>query len=398
MLVTGRAVLYIRGLLGLSMWRATTTLIGVVLGLVTIGVVMLASTSGAVADVQYHDAFFFVKRQLVWLVVALFAGLATSCVRYDRWRWIAIPLFLSCLVLLLLAIIPHIGVSVKGSSRWLRIGPANFQPSELAKLATIILLAWWLEREQRHAKELARGLIVPLVMLGVPLLLILIEPDFGTTMLIGLVGLSMIFIAGSRISYVLVAVVSGAAFFTFVIMQNVVRMRRIIAFLDPEKYAQDEAFQLLNAIYAFVWGGGWGVGLGQSLQKQFYLPEAHTDFIFAILGEELGLGGSLAVVILFLIFFACGMWISYRAADDFGRMLAFGISLLITLQAAVNIGVVTGCLPTKGLPLPFISFGGSSLVVALAMVGILINIAKSSTARDDVGLAANRDADKVFWE
>lgn len=168
------------------------------------------------------------------------------------------------------------------------------------------------------------------------------------------------------------------------ISKNQQRMGRIMAFMDPEKYAQDEAYQLLNALYAFVAGGIGGVGLGQSLQKQLYLPEAHTDFIFAIIGEELGITGSLGVVILFVVFFFCGLRISGRAADPGGRLMAFGITLLVSLQAALNIGVVTGRLPTKGLPLPFISFGGTSLVVLLFMVGVLVNIARQGSDRPAV--------------
>lgn len=251
----------------------------------------------------------------------------------------------------------------------------NFQPSELAKFSIVVFLAWWMARIQRHAGELKRGLIWPLFGLGLCLGLIFIEPDFGTTMLIGVVGMTMMFVGGTRMTYLAVAAVTGLAGFTLAVMQNAERMRRITAFLNPEKYALDEAHQLLMAIYAFVVGGPYGVGLGQGLQKHSYLPEAHTDFIFAIIGEELGLVFSLLVVILFLAFFLCGLRISLRAPDQFGRLLGFGITLMITVQAAINIGVVTGSLPTKGLPLPFISFGGSSLFMTLGMVGVLLNIA-----------------------
>jgi cell division protein FtsW len=257
----------------------------------------------------------------------------------------------------------------------LRFGPINVQPSELAKFATILLLSWWMGRAQRRAGEFRMGLLVPIILLGLIAGLIFIEPDFGTTLLIGCVGMVIMFVGGTRVGYLVIAAVGGGAVFLLAILQNEERMRRIFAFLNPDKYAQDEAFQLLNAIYAFVVGGGAGVGLGGSLQKQFYLPEAHTDFIFAIVGEELGLAASLGVVVLFLGFFMCGLWISLRAPDTFGRLVAFGITSMITLQAAINIGVVTGCLPTKGLPLPFISFGGTSIAITLAMVGVLVNIA-----------------------
>ncbi|MFH0879705.1 MAG: putative lipid II flippase FtsW, partial [Lentisphaerota bacterium] len=362
------------------MWKTASILVGIALALMTLGIVMLASTSIIQGQSVFHDPNYFLKRQMIWLVIGAVAAAITSRIDYHIWRTFAVPLMLVCVALLVLVLIPHVGTSVKGSSRWLRLGPVNFQPSELAKLSSVILLAWWMARIQRRADEFKRGLFIPLGFLGVILMLIFVEPDFGTTMLIALVGMTMMFVGGSRFSYLLVAGLLGFVAFGLAIMQNAERMRRITAFLNPEKYSQDEAFQLLNAIYAFVIGGGMGTGLGQGLQKRFYLPEAHTDFIFAIVGEEMGMLASLAVVALFIGFFLCGVRISFRAPDKFGKLLGFGITLMITLQAAINIGVVTGCLPTKGLPLPFISFGGSSLLISLSMVGILINIARQASA------------------
>ena len=360
------------------MWKTTSILVGIVLVLVTLGVVMLASTSSIQGDQLFKDPSYFLKRQVIWLVVAFVAAFLTSNIDYHYWKPLALPLAIFSVVLLVMVLIPGVGLNIKGSSRWLRFGSANFQPSELAKLATVVFLAWWMSRIQRHALEMIRGMIIPLGGLALILGLVFIEPDFGTTMLIGMVGMTLMFIGGSRVSYLVVAAATGLCAFALAIMEDAERMRRVTAFLNPEKYAKDEAFQLLNAIYAFVVGGGAGVGLGQSLQKHFYLPEAHTDFIFAILGEELGLAASLSVVVLFLGLFICGIRISFRAQDQFGKLLGFGLTMMIVLQAAINIGVVTGSLPTKGLPLPFISFGGSSLMVSLAMVGILINIARQS--------------------
>ncbi len=360
------------------MWKTASILVTIVLVLITLGVVMLASTSSIQGDQLFKDPNYFLKRQLLWLVVGFLAAFLTSNIDYHYWKPLALPLALFSVILLVMVLIPGVGLNIKGSSRWLRFGSANFQPSELAKLATVIFLAWWMSRVQRHALELVRGLVIPLGGLGLILGLIFIEPDFGTTMLIGVVGMTLMFVGGSRISYLVVAAAAGLCGFTLAIMQDAERMRRVTAFLNPEKYAKDEAFQLLNAIYAFVVGGGGGVGLGQSLQKHFYLPEAHTDFIFAILGEELGLTASLSVVVLFIGLFICGTRISFRAQDQFGKLLGFGLTMMIVVQAAINIGVVTGSLPTKGLPLPFISFGGSSLMVSLAMIGVLINIARQS--------------------
>ena len=337
---------------------------------------MLASTSSYQGETQYGDPNHFLKRQLAWLTIGIVAALITAHLDYHYWRMFAVPVAVFSIVLLIMVLIPGVGLNIKGSSRWLSFGVLRFQPSELAKFSTILLLAWWMSQIQRRAADFKLGLLIPLVFLGSILMLIFIEPDFGTTMLIAVVGMTMMFIGGTRFSYLLVAGLLGLVGFVLAVMQNAERMRRITAFLNPEKHSQDEAYQLLNAIYAFVVGGGLGVGLGQSLQKRFYLPEAHTDFIFAIVGEELGLPASLLVVILFLGFLICGIRISSRALDSFGKLMGFGLTLMITIQAAINIGVVTGCLPTKGLALPFISFGGSSLVMSMMMTGVLINISR----------------------
>ncbi len=360
------------------MWKTASIMVGVVLLLVALGVVMLASTSVVQGQTVFSDPNYFLKRQLIFLLVAGVAGLVMARIDYHVWKMLVGPLAAFSLVLLVMTLIPGVGLTVKGSSRWLRAGPVNFQPSELAKFTCVALLAWWMARVQHRATDFKLGLLIPLAGLGVFLGLIFIEPDFGTTLLVGVVGMTIMFMGGTRFSYLLVAGLLGFVGFALAIMQNAVRMRRITAFLDPEKYAKNEAFQLLNAIYAFVVGGAGGVGLGQSLQKRFYLPEAHTDFIFAIIGEELGLGASLLVITGFVVFFFCGLRISLRAPDKFGELLGFGLTLMLTLQAAINIGVVTGCLPTKGLPLPFISFGGSSLVISLMMVGVLVNIARQA--------------------
>jgi cell division protein FtsW len=360
--------------------------------LVTLGVVMLASTSSVQGETIHHDANYFLKRQVAALIVGFIGAAAASRFDYHHWRTLAVFLGIVSVVLLVMSVTPGVGINVKGSSRWLRMGGLTLQPSEIAKFATIILLSWWMSRIQRRADDFRVGLLMPMMLLGLMAGLIFIEPDFGTTLLTGAVGMAIMFVGGTRVGYLAIAAALGGTGFMLAIMQNAERMRRIFAFLNPDKYAQDEAFQLLNAIYAFVVGGGTGVGLGASLQKHFYLPEAHTDFIFAIIGEELGLGISLGVVVLFLGFFFCGLRISFRAVDAFGKLVAFGITAMITLQAALNIGVVTGCLPTKGLPLPFISFGGTSIAMSLMMVGVLVNIAlQAGSEREDDDIPVIRD-------
>ncbi len=357
------------------MWKTPTVLIVIVLTLLAVGVVMLASTSAIKALALYDDPDYFVKHQIVWLLLALIIGVLASRIDYHRWRYLAIPLLLFTLALLILVLLPGIGVKIGGSRRWLHCGPIGFQPSELGKFSLVLILAWWMAREQRHIRLFVRGALIPALLMGMILGLIFVEPDFGTTFLSACVGLAILFLGGTRVFYLGIFSTVGLTGFMLALMHNEVRLQRILAFRDPERYAQTFAYQLNKSIDAFVAGGGTGVGLGASIQKHFYLPEAHTDFIFAIIGEELGIMATLLILLLFAGILICGLRISWRAPDIFGRLLAFGLTMMIALQAMYNIAVVTGCIPTKGLPLPFISYGGSSLVTSLLGVGVLINIA-----------------------
>jgi cell division protein FtsW len=366
------------------MRRNARVLLAVVLTLCLIGLVMLYSTGSVQAEAQQDvSPMFLVNRQAVAILIGFVILIAASRIPYGFWRVVAVPLLIAAVVLLALVWAPGIGKTVKGSSRWIEVAGARFQPSEFAKLAVVIWLAYWMERVHRTAFTFRRGLLAPLAGLGCVLLLIFAEPDFGATMLIALVGFGIMFAGGSNIIYLLASALLGGAVFVVAIMHNPNRMKRIMAFLNPEKYAEDAAFQLLNAIYAFVVGGSTGVGLGQSMQKRFYLPEAHTDFIFAIVGEEFGVVASLGVVFLFGLLLWHGIRISLRAPDHFGRLLALGLTLMLSLQAMINVAVVTGSMPTKGLPLPFISFGGSNMVISLLMIGILINIAGEAARREE---------------
>ena len=350
--------------------------------LVLFGLVMLFSTSGPQGEKLAHNPYYFVQRQAVWLVLGLLAAWGGAQTDYHRWMKMAWPLLGVVVVLLALVYVPGVGLNVKGSHRWLRLPLGlSFQPSELAKFAAINALAFWFGTKRRERGGFVGGIAIPGAILGSMLGLIVFETDFGATVLIGATGGLMMFVAGAPFLYLAPVGVLAGGGLAYMISQNPERVARIMAFLHPEDYAQDEAFQLMNALYAFVAGGLGGAGLGQSLQKRFYLPEAHTDFIFAIIGEELGVGATIGVVLLFVVFLLCGIRISGRAPDVGGRLLAFGITILITLQAAINIGVVTGRLPTKGLPLPFISFGGTSLMVTLFMVGVLLNVGRQGSGR-----------------
>ncbi len=359
------------------MRRTISLFIAIVLILVTLGVLILASASSA----KYDDATYFVKRQLIWLAFAFCAAAVTARLDYSYYQKLAVPLACVAVGLLMLVRIPGVGTMINGSWRWLRIGPITVQPSEIAKVGVIMLFAWWIARNQRRIDELKRGVVIPFGMLAVFAGLLVIEPDFGTTMLVSSVAVSMMFLGGVSIAPLLITGLVGLLGVVTLIFMNPERMARILAFLDPQKYENDKAWQLINSLRAFASGSadGWwrGQGFGNSMQKLNYLPEAHTDFIFPIIGEELGVIASVTVVLMYLLLFVFGLRIALNAKDDFGRLLAYGITLMITIQALINFAVVTGCVPTKGLALPFISYGGSSLVISGAMIGILINVAHS---------------------
>lgn len=359
------------------MRRTLSTLIGIVLALLSLGIVMLASTSSVRGTGTFGDPYYFLKRQLVWLVLSVVAGIAVARFDYHLWHKLAVPLAIVSIIGLGLVFVPGIGLHAGGSSRWIRLGPVrSLQPSELAKFAVIVGLSRWMSDIGRHVRRIKEGVVLPLIGLSVFLGLLILEPDFGTTLLVGMVGMLILFAAGARLDCLIVAGVAGACGFVLAIMRDQVRLRRMLAFLMPDapEY-RDVTHQLRQSLLAFVRGEMSGVGLGGSIQKQYYLPEAHNDFILAIIGEELGFIASVSVVALFIGILVCGMIISFRAGDPFGRLMAFGITMMISLQAAINIGVVTGCLPTKGLPLPFISYGGSSMLMAVVCVSVLGNIA-----------------------
>jgi len=324
---------------------------------------------------------FFPLRQVTWGFVAFGACLFTARVPVRLWKKSMPALFLMTVLLLLMARL--VGRNINDAHRWLSLGPVNFQPSEFAKLSAMVWIAYWLSLYRRRSREWVRGFILPGAGLGILCALVLIGPDFGTTMLIGGSGVFVMYIGGTRVIYLLGAMLVAGTGLGVLIWHDPERLSRITSFMNPEKYASDDAYQLMNSLYAFIEGGIQGKGVGNSLQKFSYLPEDHTDFILAILAEELGFQGVGLVLILYIAIFTAGMRIAWRTSDSFSRLLGYGITVVITLQACINIGVVTGSMPTKGLPLPFVSYGGTSLVFMAAMVGILIRIALGSTAEPE---------------
>ncbi|MCX7868056.1 MAG: putative lipid II flippase FtsW, partial [Limisphaera sp.] len=280
---------------------------------------------------------------------------------------------------LALVLVPGIGIRVNGASRWLGFGSVRLQPSEFAKLALILLIAWYGERRARQLMTL-RGVVKPGLAVGVMLGLVFLEPDVGTTVLMAGLALALFLVAGVSWRLVLPAGLAGAAAVGWYVWQDPVRAQRIFSWVALEETKQGTGFQPYQAMLALGSGGWTGLGLGNGRQKMGFVPEHHTDFIFAVVGEELGLVGTLLVLFLYVTVLWCGLWIALRARDTFGLLLAMGVTLLISMQAIINIGVVTSLFPNKGLPLPFISYGGSSLVVMLAAVGLLLSVARRAPA------------------
>ena len=359
--------------------KAAITLLVIMLMLLTIGVVMLFSTSALYAKDRYGDQHYLLKRQLAWMLVGGVGCVAAASVPYPKLRGVCTGVLIVAAVMLALVLIPHVGLKVGGARRWLGLGWMRFQPSELGKLALIVWLAHWLAKEKRRLNKFGRGFAVPMGVVGCVLALVLLEPDFGSTALLASVSFALMFIAGVRLRFLVPTIFTGAGGFVALMIHNPERSRRLMAFLDLEKYKQGAGYQVWQAILAFGSGGFNGLGLGNSRQKMFYLPEAHTDFIFPIVGEELGLVGTLGILLAFALLVACAVIIALRASDLFGQYLGMGIALLIAMQALINVGVVTAWLPTKGLPLPFISFGGSNLVLNMVAVGLLLNIFRYCT-------------------
>ena len=344
------------------------------------GLVAIYSTSAIFAEERFGDSFFFLRRQLLWTSLGLVAMLAAWRVKYELIRTLGKPLLFLTLTLLILVLLPQFGREVGGAQRWLRIGGFSFQPSELGKLALLIYLADYLARKQDRIKSLSRGFFPPLLVVGGMVGLIFLQPDMGTGLFLGMVFLILLFVAGVRIIHLTGLALSSLPVLYFLIVGAGYRLRRILTFLDPGKDPLGAGFQITQSFLALGLGGMRGVGLGESRQKLFYLPAAHTDFIFSIVGEELGFLGTVSLIILFLVFLWAGMRIASQAPDLFGYLLGVGITLTIVLQAIINIGVATGTLPTTGIPLPFISFGGSSLLFSLVGVGLLLNIARQTLA------------------
>jgi cell division protein FtsW len=340
-----------------------------VLCLSVLGLTILFSASVSLKA----DPYFYLSKQILWFVLASVTCFIVSRIDLEyirRYVWVFAAL---CLVGLVLVLVPGIGIDVKGSRRWLGFGPLRLQISEFAKLAMIFGLAHYLALNQTRVRNLARGFFIPLGWITAFAGLILLEPDFGTAALVFAIGVILLFLAGGSVRYLAVAFASATGLLVIAVIHNPNRLARFLAFLDVEGNRNAGTYQLWQAILAFAAGGVGGVGLGQGRQQNSFLPEVHTDFIFAVIGEELGLTFTIGVVVLFAILFVAGLFHLRKAPNLFQFLLVAGCLLLISLQALINLGVVTGCLPTKGMSLPFISAGGSNLLLMGILVGIFLN-------------------------
>ena len=352
-----------------------TVILVCVLGLSMLGLTVLFSATVSLKS----DPYFYLTKQLIWFVLA--AGTCLLVSRLDledarRHVWVFAAV---CLVALVLVLLPGIGTEVKGSRRWLGFGPASLQVSEFAKLAMVFALAHYLALSQTRVHEFVRGFLAPLAWISLFAGLILLEPDFGTAALVFAIGVGLLFLAGTRLRYLLSAFLLAGGVLTLAVLHNPNRLARFTAFLDVEGNRSNGTYQLWQAVLAFAAGGVNGVGLGQGRQQNSFLPEVHTDFPFAVIGEELGLVFTLGVVVLFAVIFTAGLLHLRRAPNLFQFLLVAGSLLLISLQALINLGVVTGCLPTKGMSLPFISAGGSNLLLMGILVGIFLNTQRAWT-------------------
>lgn len=351
-----------------------------VLLLVGFGVVMVYSASAVRAATEHNNAAYFLVRQVVFAALGMCALLVGSRIDYHLYRKAVYPLFTAAVVGMLLVHTP-LGRTVNGASRWIGIGSFAFQPAEVTKVALVLWLAYSLAKKSDKIKSFSIGFLPHLLVPGFVIVLCLSQPDFGTAVVLALVTFAMLFVAGAKLGYMMLATIGAAPIVYYLVAGSEYRVKRVLAFLDPISNRYEHGYQLTQSLFGFGEGGLFGAGVGDGLQKFFFLPEAHNDFIAAIIAEELGAVGIWVMLFVFAVVVARGVAISLRAADEFGTYVAFGITVLIGVEVLANLGVSMGLLPTKGLALPFVSYGGSALLVSLFAIGVLLNISKPVSAQ-----------------
>ncbi|MCF8067306.1 MAG: putative lipid II flippase FtsW [Desulfobacterales bacterium] len=348
-----------------------------VIFLAGIGIVMVYSASSALALKKYGSDYYFLKRQALFALAGMAILIACKHIPYRWYRAMVYPLLGISLALLVAIQVSGFGISAGGSVRWLRLGGFTIQPSELARFSMIIFMAYSMSKKNEQMKEFTIGFIPHVIVLGLFTVLIAVQPDFGSVVILFAITWIMLFVGGARILHLLsvMALILPAGYFFMINAEY--RVKRLMSFLDPWQYPADEGYQIVHSLMAFGSGGIVGTGLGNSYQKLFYLPEPHTDFIFSVIGEELGLIGVILILGLYALIIWRGIMISKKVTDIFGKYVAIGLTTALGLQVCINMGVTLGLLPTKGLTLPFLSYGGSSLLISMASIGVLMNIAGS---------------------
>ncbi|HEY9070746.1 MAG TPA: putative lipid II flippase FtsW [Candidatus Ozemobacteraceae bacterium] len=354
----------------------------VVIALMGIGLTMVYSASSITSMAQMSDSLFYFKRQLMWVVIGLLAMFGFARIDYRKLEPLALPLLVIAVIGLVVVLIPGVAREIGGARRWIRFAGIGVQPSEFAKLCLVIYMAHSISRKQYQIHDMVKGVLPDLVITGAIFLLILKEPNLSTACIVGFSYMLLLFLGNGSFAHIGGMLGGGLILGISLVFQKEYRMKRLLAFIDPWENARTSGYHIIQSLVAIGSGGIWGLGLGQSRQKFFILPERHTDFIFAIICEELGLAGGLAVVLLFLVLIWRGFYIATRAPDMFGFLLASGITGIIGCQAAINLGVVLSVLPTTGVTLPFVSYGGSSLLFLAAGMGILLSISKYGSSQN----------------
>lgn len=342
--------------------------------LVIIGIIMVYSASSVLALKKFGTDYYFLKKQAMFAVAGVIALVICRHFNYRYYRSLAYPLLVFSIILLLAIHIPGLGFSAGGSARWLRFGGLTIQPSEFARLSMIIYLAYSIDKKKEHIRNFYVGFLPHVIALGIFTVLIFLQPDFGSVVILCALTWLMLFVGGVRTLYLAPSVLLLLPFAYIYMISAPYRARRLMSFRDPWQYSADEGYQIVHSLMAFGTGGIWGTGIGNSYQKLYYLPEPHTDFILSVIGEELGLLGVVIIIILYALILLRGINIARKTDDSFGALLATGITIAIGIQACINMGVTLGLLPTKGLTLPFLSYGGTSLFINMAAMGILMNI------------------------
>ena len=349
--------------------------------LLLLGLLMVLNTTYFLGIEKRGDAFHFFKLHLAHIAVGLAVLIVLSQFSLAGLKRIVMPLFIVSVVMLVMLYIPGLGLTKGGARRWLRLGPFIAEPSELVKFSLVFFLARFLSKHQERLKSFLNGPLPVFLIVGPITLMILKQPDFGSTVMIALILFAMLFAAGARGWHLAGAGSAALCMLVFQAVAKSYRMKRLTTFLDPWSVARGAGFQLVQSFIALGEGGKWGVGLGAGRQKMFYLPEAHTDFVFAVVGEEFGLIGAAVVIALFLTILFRGMKIAHDEPDPFASLLAVGLTALISIQALINMAVVIGLIPTKGLPLPFLSYGGTSIIIAMAALGALLALGRRPAVR-----------------